>query len=176
MSFTYLWKEPLTQEGWAPEVLVTDLSGVKINPGETDFIPRNKTLCFKSVFDGEIVIYNNHRVVDKRKLSSDNYVEIDGLTYGLIVQVIIGIDIVWQIVFRKRRPIIEKDEFEVLKQITNVAGRTISIPHSLRNILVDLRRYPLLWQWIRKRIKIGSINEQSYRRLQTFYRDINGNC
>lgn len=75
LQYTYLWKEPLDQVGLHPEVSVTDITGAEVDPGETDTLPHNKTLRFKSTFDGELIIFNNNRVVDKRKLSADKYIE-----------------------------------------------------------------------------------------------------
>ena len=65
------------------------------------------------------------------------------------------------------------DETEILKQISNVSGAIIPAPHSLRNILAGMNRYPQICQWMRKCIKNGTINEQSYRRLQEVYRSMN---
>ena len=80
-----------------PEVSVIDITGAEVDPGETDILPRNKTLRFKSTFDGELIISNNNHVVDKRKLSIDKYTELDRLSYGLTVQVVIGLDVIWKI-------------------------------------------------------------------------------
>ena len=49
----------------------------------------------------------------------------------------------------------------------------VTVYFSLRNILAAMSRYPQICQWIRKCIKQGTINEQSYRRLQDTYRSIN---
>lgn len=175
LQYTYFWKESLDQEGLHPEVSVTDLTGAEVDPGEADTLPPNKTLRFKSTFDGELIISNNNRVVDKRKISTNKYIELDGLSYGLIVQVVIGLDVIWQIDFKKQQPIIAKDEFEILKRIANVSGATIPTPHPLRNMLAGMNHYPQICQWIRKCIKNGTINEQSYRRLQEAYRSMNTN-
>ena len=140
----------------------------------TNILPYNKTLRFKSIFDGELIISNNNRVVDKLKISADKYIELDGLSYGLSIQVVIGLDVIWKIDFKKQQPI-AKDEIEILKRITNVSGTTISAPHSLQNILVGMNRYPQICQWIRKCIKSGTIKEQSYRKLQMAYRSMNTN-
>ncbi len=175
LQYTYFWKEPLDHTGSHPEVTVTDLSGAEVAPGETDTLPHNKTLRFKSTFDGEIIIFNNNSVVDKRKISTDKFIELDRLSYGLSVRVVIGLDVIWQINFKKQHPIVAKDEIEFLKQVTNVLGATIPAPHSLRNMLVGMNRYPQIYQWIRKCIKNGTINEQSYRRLQEVYRSMNTN-
>ena len=174
LQYTYFWKEPLVQVGLSPEVLVTDLLGVGVDSGETNILPYNKTLRFKSIFDGELIISNNNRVVDKLKISADKYIELDGLSYGLSIQVVIGLDVIWKIDFKKQQPI-AKDEIEILKRITNVSGTTISAPHSLQNILVGMNRYPQICQWIRKCIKSGTIKEQSYRKLQMAYRSMNTN-
>ena len=173
LQYTYLWKEPLDQVGLHPEVSVTDIAGAKVDSGETNTLPPNKTLRFKSSFDGELIISNNNRVVDKRKISADKYLELDGLSYGLSVQVVIGLDAIWQIDFKKQQPIVAKDEIEILKRITNVSGATIPAPHSLRNMIAGMNCYPQICQWMRKCIKNGTINEQSYRRLQEVYRSMN---
>ncbi len=175
LQYTYFWKAPLDQIGLHPEISVTDIVGSEVAPGETDTLPHNKTLRFKSIFDGELIISNNNSIVDKRKISTDKYIELDGLSYGLSVQVVIGLDIIWQIDFKKKQSIIANDETEILKRIINVSGASIPTPHSLRNILASMGRYPRICQWMRKCIKDGTINEQSYRRLQDAYRGISTN-
>jgi hypothetical protein len=173
LQYTYFWQEPLTQVGTPPEILVTDLAGTEVAPGETNILPHNKTLRFKAVFDGELTVFNKNHVVDKRKLSADKYVELDGMTYGFSVQATIGCDIIWQIEFRKKQSTIENDEIEIFKRIANVSGTTIPAPHALKNILVGMNRYPKICRWIQQCIKDGTIHEQSYRRLQEVYRGMN---
>lgn len=175
LQYTYFWEEPLNQVGLSPEVSVTDLSGSVIVPGETNTLPHNKILLFKSTFDGELIILNDSRIVEKRKIFADKPLELDGLSYGISIQVIIGLDVVWEIDFKKQQTVITNDEAEILKRISNKAGAFIPAPHSLRNILSGMDQYPQICQWIRKCIKEDSINEQSYRRLQDIYRGIKTN-
>ena len=175
LQYTYFWKEPLDQVGSYPEISVTDLSGSEISPSETDILPYNKTLRFKSDFNGELIIFNNHRVIEKQKMPADTCIELDELSYGLSVQVVIGLDVVWQIDFKKQIITTGNDEKELFHKITNVSGISIPAPHSLQNILIGMRHYPRICQWIRKCIKNGTINEQSYRRLQDAYRSMNIN-
>ncbi len=173
LQYTYFWKEPLDNIGVFPEVSVTDLLGSEVAPGETNNLPHNKTLCFKSTYDAEIIIFYKNRIIDKRKLPSGKQIEIDRLAYGVSVQVVIGLDIVWEIDIKKQQPFATKDEVELLKRIVNVSGAPIPVPHSLRNIMVGMDHYPQICQWIRKCIQDGTINEQSYRRLQEIYRNRN---
>lgn len=173
LQYTYFWKEPLNQVGLHPGISVTDLDGFEVAPGRIDTLPHNRMLRFKSTFDGEIIVFNNNCIVAKQKMPADKCVEVDGLSYGLSIQAVVGLDVVWEIDFKKEPSVSLNDEIEILKQIVNVAGTTISVPHSLRNILAGMVCYPQICKWIRKCIKCGTINEQSYRRLQYIYRSIN---
>lgn len=169
LKYTYFWKEALDKEGFVPEVLVTDLDGIQVVSGEMNSLPHNKTLRFKSVFDGEIVVSINNRIIDKQKIKADKIIDLDGLAFGLCVRVIIGLDIVWQLDIKKQAVIVVDDENEILQKINNAFGKTIKVPHSLKNILVGMKRYPQVCQWIRLFIKKGVINEQAYRKLQEIY-------
>lgn len=173
LQYTYLWREPLDQMGMEPEISVTDLTGVAVASGETNALPYNKTLRIKSSFDGELIISNKGHVIDKRKITADKYTELDGLIFGINIQIMIGFDVIWQISFKKQRSITIDEDAEMLKYITSVSGVTIQAPHSLRNIMAGMRFYPTLCKWIRMCIKNNAINEQAYRRLQDTYRSMN---
>ena len=103
LQYTYLWREPLDQMGMVPEVSVTDLTGGAVASGEANILPHNKTLRIKSSFDGELIISNKSHVVDKRKITADKYMELDGLAFGISIQIMIGFDVIWQINFKKQR-------------------------------------------------------------------------
>ena len=170
LEYTYFWQEPLIQEGKLPEIKVTDGDENQIFPGETYILPSKKMLHVQSPYDGYLIILKNDNLIEKRKIIADVNLEFGDITFGLSIQVIIGLDVVWQIDFKKQRSIIPDDGMKLLKYITAGTGATIPLPHSLRNILAGMKRFPEICQWIRKCIKKGCINEQSYRRLQDVYR------
>lgn len=175
LQYTYIWKEPLSQEGVTPRVSVTDLTGAEIPSGEMDALPQGKTIRVTSSFDGAIVVSFHGRIIDKREVLADKLVEMNDLTHGLGVEVYVGLDCIWEVHFRKQKDKEHNDEMTVFKHITNVSGVIISAPHSLRNILNGMRHYPRISQWIRGCIAMDLINEQSYRRLQEFYRNMKMN-
>lgn len=172
LKYTYFWKEALDKDGLVPEVLVTDLDGIQVVSGEMNSLPHNKTLRFKSVFDGEIVVSINNRIINKQKIKADKIIDLDGLAFGLCIKVVIGLDVIWQIDIKRQAAIVVDDESEILQKINNAFGKTIKAPHSLKNILVGMKRYPQVCQWIRLCIKKGVINEQAYRKLQEIYLNI----
>lgn len=175
LQYIYFWKEPLSQEGAAPQVAVTDLTGAEIPPGEANALPQDKIIRIKLSYDGEIIQSNNRRIVEKRKVSANTLVELDHLEYGIHIQIIIGLDCVWEKIYKKKQAYIVNNERVLLERITNTSGASIPAPHSLGSILIGMRYYPLICQWIRRCIKDGTINEQSYRRLQEAYRNIKTN-
>lgn len=175
LQYTYFWKEPLDQKGLCPKVHVTDIKGSFVAPGETYDLPHNKTLIFNPQYDGELIVLNKNRVVEKRIITADVVSELDGLHYGLSIKVVIGLDEIWHIEFKKRQGKTTNNDAELLGRITSVSGAPIPAPHSLKNIMLEMSRYPLICQWIRKCINDGSINEQSYRRLQEIYFEMHVN-
>lgn len=174
LQSAYIWKEPLLQEGKKPEISVTDPSASEIVPGNADTLPYKKTLRFQSSCAGEIVVSKNDRIVDRRKLSVNNQLELNHLSYGTNIQVVIGLDIIWEISF-KRNKVHSSDEDELLKKLRSRTGSLIPAPHTLRNILVSMRHYPKICQWIKNCIHAGTISEQSYRILQNTYLSMNRN-
>ena len=169
LQYAYFWKEALNEEGISPKFSVTDLNGGNVVSGATDLLPTKKTLLFKSVYDGLLVVSNQNKIIEKRKISAGEIAELNGLTFGLNISFIIGLDVVWQIKFKKTHAATKSDELSIYKRITEATGPFIPIPHSLRNILGGMKDYPMLCQWIRKCLKNGTICEQSYRRLQALY-------
>ena len=167
LKYTYFWREDLDKTGVRPQVEVKDITGAEFGSGETYTLPKGKILRFNSDFDGELILYKNNRISEKLPVSAGKSIEIDGLAYGTAVQVVVGLDVIWEINFIRRKTFSTVGEDEILKQIAAVSGPTIAAPHSLRNILSEMNRYPRVCRWIRKCIKDGRINEQSYRRLQT---------
>ncbi len=175
LQYTYFWREPLDQEGLKPEFFVTDLAGNEVDSGEMHVLPHGRVLRFKLPYEGELTILNDERIVEKCNIPADKYMELDGLSFGLCVRVAIGLDIIWQIRFTKHQVGDTNDEMDILRRITDVSGASIALPHSMRNILIGMSDYPQICQWIRKHIQMGTINEQSYRRLQDTFRNINLN-
>ncbi|MPM20010.1 hypothetical protein SDC9_66437 [bioreactor metagenome] len=175
LQYTFFWKEQLVKENSLNEVIITDLTGVDLPCGEINELPLEKTIRIKLPFDGEIIVVQNNREVDKRKVDAVRAVELSNLKYGLTVQIYIGLDCVWQAIFKKKQESNRNDEEILLKQIVHASGVYIPIPHSLRNIMNGMRQYPHIISWIKGCIMEGQIREQAFRRLQEMYRSININ-
>ena len=178
LQYTYFWEEPLNQVGSVPKISVQDLSQSDIPPGETDTLPLKGILLFKSAFDGELIISYGKHITNRRKIHADQTLELRDLSFGMMVQAVIGLDEVWHIHFKKQQPVSVDDsdnDAEIMKYISRTSGSVIPAPHALRNIssaLAAQRRYPQLCQWLRQCIRNGTINEQSFRRLQKIWHNL----
>ncbi len=172
LQYTYFWKEPLDQQGLPPEVFVRTIDGIEMPSGEVFTLPPGRSLCITASFDGEVVVLKRNLVIDRQKIIADKMVEVNNLTFGYYIQVVIGLDVVWQVSIKQQSNLGTKED-ELLRRIKAVSGPTIQAPHSLRNILAGMDCYPKICQWIRSCIKSDSINEQSYRILQNAYRSMN---
>lgn len=172
LQYTYYWREPLNQEGDIPSVSVTYLTGAAVVQGKLTVLPPSRALRILAEYDGEVCITQNARVVEKRPVPADKYIELDSLTYGMGIQIHIGLDCIWSA--QLERPFkAAQNERELLNSINEASSVTIPVPHALRNILICMREYPQISQWIRKRIRAGIINERAYRILQDAYRNRN---
>ena len=169
LEYTYFWKEPLLQEGQPPAVHVTDSTGHQIASGELFDLPGEKRLRVRSCYDGHLIVSEDGNVIAKYKLDADTSFEVDEIAFGQSIQVVVGLDIVWQVRFKKRQPVLKDGELNLLEYIAKASGPTIPIPHSVRNILSGMECYPEICRWIRNCMKNGCINERSYRRLQRFF-------
>lgn len=170
LQYTYLWKEPLCRTAAIPGVSVIDPdSASEIFSGQTDKLPRSKTLRIHTDFDGEIILSKDGHIISRQKISAEKTIFLNHLFYGLHIQVVIGLDTVRDIFFQKPELGSFVEEKQLFRQITSASGAFIPIPHALRNILAGMNHYPQICRWIRKRIQSGMIREQSYRRLQAAY-------
>lgn len=176
LQYTYLWREPIDCEGKIPNISVTDKSGARVGPGKTSSLPKGGALLFNSEFDGELIIRNSSCLLEKRKIKANaDSVEINKLTFNMCIQFFVGLDLIWQIEFVRSTLNYEDDEVSLLRQIETAKGIMIPVPHSLKNMIIGLDRYPQLCQWIRNEIDNGYIREQAYRKLQELYLKINSN-
>lgn len=172
LKYTYFWREPLNQTGKNPLVFVRNIDGMEISPGESYNLPPKGILYVKTEYDGEIVIIKHNVVTDKRTLAASTYIEIGEISYDTEIQLFIGLDCVWKLEFKKQDNVDTYPEIKLLEIIGNESGRVIRIPHSLYNIMIDMKCYPMVYKRIRKCIKNGVIDEQIYRKIQGIYRDM----
>lgn len=173
LKYTYFWRESIATNMKKNKVYITDISGKTIESGATDKLPANGIIRFKSQYDGEIIIKKCDKIVEKRKIRADKTVEIDNLSLGMNIILLVGLDCVWELHLKKpATKNISFNENDMLNLLTRSSGDMMVTPHAIRNIARGFIEYPLIYKWINQYIHKGKINAKAYRTLQDMYRQI----
>ena len=167
LQYTYFWQEPLNQITKKPEAKVTDLYDNVIPEGVLNVLPDKQILRISIPFDGILKIRVEGFTVDKRAIYANTPLEIDKVTWGMELQVNIGLDCAWKCIFSKKEERQEKnDEIQLLNHLQKHAGGQIEVPHTLGSLAASLSGYPEIRMWLYRCIRTGYMSEQAYRELQ----------
>ncbi len=165
LRYTYLWREQLITNAEQPAVAVSDLNGNPIPMGESTQLPHKRILRIQAPFDGKVLIRKNGQLLEKRFLKSKEAAEVDQIGFGMEIQVLQGLDIVWSICFRAEHSQSANDEL-TYKQLSHCRGRNVPFPHRYGIIANYIHDMPKTLQWIRMHIRSGIIPEDALKIVQ----------
>ena len=175
LQYTYFWKEPLNATTSKPKVEVTDLRNVSFTEGQYDDIPNKGILRITVPYDGTVSIRIKGFLVDRRRLPANIPIEVDGISWGMELDICVGLDSVWRASFiRRNKSSVAGEETEILHRLQSHRGPTMAAPHTLGCTAMKLAGYPTIQKWVYKCIREGYMSEQAYRDLQALI--ISGNC
>ena len=165
LRYTYLWREQLITNAEQPAVAVSDINGNPLPMGESSQLPHKRILRIQAPFDGKVLIRKNGQLLEKRFLKSKEAAEVDQIGYGMEIQVLQGLDIVWSICFRAEHSQSANDEL-TYKQLSHCRGRNVPFPHRYGIIANYIHDMPKTLQWIRMHIRSGIIPEDALKIVQ----------
>lgn len=170
LQYIYFWRTKLHGTASLPQVKVTDLNGEELTPGLSMHLPKEKTLCLIAPFDGMVVVRGQDEfVIEKRDISADKLSRLSELKMGYQVTVYQGLDAVWSIIFEneKKTARLNRDE-QIAKRLEAYHGEMLPIAHSLGGVAAKLTEYPMVRQWLYKRIRQGEMPIAAYRYFRSF--------
>lgn len=165
LRYTYLWREQLITNAEQPAVAVSDLNGNPIPMGESTQLPHKRILRIQAPFDGKVLIRKNGQFLEKRFLKAKEAAEVDQIGYGMEIQVLQGLDIVWSICFRAEHSQAADDEL-IYQQLAHCRRRSVPFPHRYGIIANYIHEMPKTLQWIRTHIRNGVIPEDALKIVQ----------
>ena len=168
LQYLYFWKEPLNKTTDKPAAVVTDLHDVLYTEEQYHTIPEKGILRFSVPYDGTLSVRLNGNLINRRKLFANISIELDEITWGMEIDVRIGLDSIWKASFVHIIKGSLFDEEKILSQIQSYRGPMIDIPHTLGSLSLKLNGYPKIQKWLYQCIRSGQMNEQAYRYLQSF--------
>lgn len=173
LQYLYLWKEPLSAFTRNVDVNINDDSGATVSEGIQNAIPEGRLLRIVTPFDGYVIIRNNESdIIEKIIISANERMTIPDLKYGMNIQVLQGLDIVWQSTFIRLKKNYDREDEIVLSKLISLKGSLIPVRHSLAALAVKFKEYPKTRQWLIKTIKRGSIPEKSIKYLRKYIVDM----
>lgn len=176
LKYMYLWKEKSFHRIASPEIIVKDINDKPLATDENAKLPSKGIIKVWSEYDGKIVISNSNDILNKYAMPAQQTIEVNHITYDSKVEVIVGLDVIWEINFKnKKTKAVLINENELLSRLEMNSEMNMRSPHSLSNILIAFSDYPKICNYITKCIKQGNISEKSFRIIQNVYLNILSN-
>lgn len=173
LQYVYLWRERLAETKESVSVIVTDESGSIVPDGLQISLPEGKLLIIETLYDGHVIMRNRDQaIINKIPVSAKERLTISDLKFGLIVEVLQGLDTIWQAVFEKagKDEIIEDERLYSI--LTSFKGNEIEISHSIAGLVDRLGNYPRTKRWLRERTRYGIMPEKSMKYLRRFLSEL----
>ena len=171
LQYTYFWKDPLEYQIDPPQIDVTTISGEAVESGDSDKLPPERCLRIASEFDGFIVLSIDKVPIERRRLQANTSILIDNLRYGMEIEAYIGCDCVWSHLIKRANLNKNRDEANLLKELTASRGAMVPAPHTLGSMSHSLAKYPLIRKWLYECIRKGEMPAGAYRKLKSFIID-----
>ncbi len=165
LKYTYLWKDDLDYKTPLPQIIVTDLSGMMITPGEHKELPAKKTIRINAAFDGYVLRKKKGIVLERLCLSSGETIEIDDVQYGHSIFVLQGLDTVWSCYFVHTVTVDDEIDDSLFIDLRECKGEYITLDHSVGALAAKMGDYPKTKGWLYTCIRCGRIPRKAYNIL-----------
>lgn len=172
LQYMYLWREPLTYQTDEVDVDVKDAAETVLSGETQKVLPDGNLLRIFTPFDGAVVIRDAERfILTKIPISANTKTTVPEIKYGTIIQVLQGLDIVWEASFAKQQNRASDEDDALVKKLSANKGDQIPVKHSLSGAVAKLENYPKTKQWLTKTIRSGYISAKSLKYLSKYIAD-----
>ena len=163
----YLWHDSLNKIREIPSVSVKDLAGEAIQSGVSCQLPYGNILRIHSKdCNGTISILQRGLLLGRYSLKAGEEFEVSSVHFGMEVQVSLGLDCVWAVLFQRKQEDSQLSDYALAQQLEHGGGKLRPVPHSLGWIMKKLDKYPKVRRWLYRKIREGTMPENSYRLLR----------
>lgn len=158
---------------FSSKVIAEDAKFNTYSAGECAKLPHNNKIRIKTEFKGTIYVYYNDALEDVRYVNDS--VWLYDIKYGKIIKVFHGLDLVFELKFKRASKTEHKSDDESLfKELMSYVGDDIPTPVSFKYILTRLKDHPMISEYIRKTIKTGYVNKMAMHRILKYIRELGG--
>ena len=167
LGFSYLIKQPLKKEAKLPSVTITDIAGNGLSEDTYTKLPKSKIISISCQYDGRAVVQRKGKTIYVYKVSADQDLQIDGLSFGTEIHFYQGCDCVRTIRFEQKKT---NDNASIaddilVKKLKVCSGPMIPITHAIGTLTGKYSEYPKIKQWLYTVLRRGEIPRDAYRIL-----------
>ena len=168
LGFSYLIKQPLNKKALLPAITISDYSGNTLSEECYTKLPKSKCISASCLYDGKAVFQRKGKTEYIYKLSAEQSLTIDGLSFDTDIHFYQGSDHIRSIHFVR-----EKANFDVLalddalvKELNSCDGPMIPITHAVGSFASKLSKYPQTQRWLRTALRRGKISRTALHLLR----------
>lgn len=168
LGFAYLIRQSLDREVSLPAVVVYDQSGNVLTEDIYAKLPKSKFISVSCQYDGKAVVQKGGRIEHIYRISAEQDLIIDELTFGTEICFYQGCDYIRSICFAKEgvsSNISELDDAFV-KRLILCSGAMISVTHAIGTLAGKYATYPKTKQWIYATMRQGQISRKAFQLLR----------
>lgn len=175
--YWYFWKEPLPASVDIESVSVTDRTGKVLSSGEQSVIPKDGIVRIMAPYDGFVIKLKRNKIVEKLQIKANRLISLHEIEFGNCLQVLQGLDVVWEVIFAKPSKKIKTDitigaDIKIYRRLCAYKGKTTPIPHSLGAVAKKLTDYPLVRKWLYDAIRQGFASEKAIKYFKWLFLEI----
>lgn len=167
LGFSYLIKQPLSKKASSPNLSIKDAAGAELTEDSYSKLPKSQYVSVSCQYDGKAVVRRNQKTVHIYKLSFEQDLLIDGLTFGTEICFYHGCDCVRTLRFERNQidtNTAEQDRI-LINKLQAYTDPKIPIPHSLGSVAGKYESYPRTKQWLYETLRQGEISRKALRIL-----------
>jgi len=168
LEYLYLWKHPFTYKPNDPSVQITSIDGKPIIDVELSQLPQNAEIYVKADFDGLVIIKQNGCVQEQISLLAEEKLLVDGLSYGMNIEIKQGLDIVKSLLIVKKR-LTCVDDSRLVEKLESLCGYEVKLSHSVGALSNRMNEYPQARKWLYKHIRTGTISRRAILYLNRYF-------
>ncbi len=168
LGFSYLIKQLLNKKASLPVITITDYAGNTLNEESYAKLPKSKCISVSCLYDGKAVLQRKGKTEYIYKLSAEQSLTIDGLSFGTDIHFYQGCDYIRSIHFVQ-----EKADFDVLalddalvKELNACSGPVIPVTHMVGSLVSKFSKYPQTKKWLYIALRRGEISRTALHLLR----------
>lgn len=170
--YWYFWQEALVSPKIEINITVTDCNNNFLPDREQSTLPPKGIVRIIAPYNGSVIKRNGETKLEKIPLESDTLLSVTDVTYGMTLQILQGLDIVWQATYiksiRKNTPISNTniDDKSLYQKLSGFDGQEIPVPHSFGAVAAQLTNYPQTVKWLYAALRRGYAPKKAVKYLK----------